>query len=191
MTTPEQNSPATTIGQGKYVIRRLATSPQAQKFIKATTENGGATMDLATSKLYGENGPEEAESVGAEPSVLTKRPIATHIYENQTTLSGEQFAHEYLRLRTHGAPGTAMGSWANGGRLEIDASRVFSDPKEASKAVVGRDQDASFDFRTFDDVPYSEHAKRIGSSKKQDKKQKNEVRIPSDAAPGDAKFRNE
>jgi hypothetical protein len=175
----------------KLVPLTLAHGKMAKKFIAATTQNGGATMDLATGKLYGENGAEEAEAVGAEPSTITNRPVATHIYEGQGTLSGYQFAHEYQRLKAHTAPGASMGSWANKGNLEIDASRVFSDPMEASKVVVDRDQDASFDFRKFDDTPYEEHAKRIGSTKPQNKKEKVEVRIPSEAVPGDDKFRNE
>jgi hypothetical protein len=183
MTSFDKNQVTVTPTQGNYVIRRLATSPGAQKFIDSTETNGGATMDLRTMKLYGENGPEEAESVGAEPSSLTGKPIATHIYESVPNISHQQFAHEFLRIQNQSHPGASIGSWKNDGNIEIDASRVFSDPMEASHAVVDRDQDASFDFRKFDDTTYEEHAKRIGSTKPQNKKAKTEVRIPPEGTP--------
>ena len=176
---------------GRYVLRRLETSPKAAKFIAATAANGGATMDLKTGKLYGEKGPEEAESVGAEPSVHTGEPIATHIYAGKNNISATQFAHEHIRLGNLADPDVAMGSWANNGNVEIDASRVFTNPKAASEKVVERDQDASFDFRNFENVPYEEHAKRIGSKKPQNKKAKNEMVITSDADLNTPKFRDE
>lgn len=190
MTSFEPNLSGVIPTQGQYVVRRLANSPQAAKFISSTEDNGGATMDLTTNKLYGENGPEEAESVGAERSIKTGKPVATHIYPNQTTLSGEQFANEYLRLKGHVAPGASMGSWQNPdtGNVEVDASRVYSDPLKASEAVVARNQNASFDFRNFSDVTYKEHAKRIGSKKRQRKQDKNEVTITPDVSPSSREF---
>jgi len=174
--------------QGKYVHRRLATGEMANKFIESTGENGGATMDLDTGKLYGPG--DKGEAVGAEPSVRTKEPITTHVYVGQPNLSGEQFADEYLRLKQHAIPGASIGSWAANRGLELDASRVFTDPVEASKAVVSRDQDASFDFNKMDETSYKEHAERIGSTKPQSKKDKKELLITSPDQVGTSEFRD-
>jgi hypothetical protein len=163
----------------------------AKDFSNKTEKYGGATMDLATQRVYN-GGVDEGHVVGAEPSEITGKRVTTHLYGEgmaHPALSMGQLNTEYKRLKRHvTAPGGAMGSWVNGGRVHMDASRVFADQDAAGRAVIARDEDASFDLKNLSDVTNAEHRQRLGVPGEQAKTNKAELEVPSQAYPGTSTF---
>jgi len=159
----------------------------------------GATMHLATGRVL-QPGKTPGHVVGAEP--MDGKPnsrIATHLYgagSSMPRLSIAQFADEAERIKgltTH--KDSSIGTWYSKDPkqihkgIQLDASRIFEDVDDAGRAAIARDESATWDNEAIDEISNETHRKRLGIPGTLKTKNKIEIRVPEDAAPGSKKFK--
>lgn len=146
------------IGRAKQAISNNTAA--AQRFVDATHEYDGATMNVHTGHLYeyGEN----VHMVGGHTG-QTGSKIPTHYYDRGSDsphLTAAQAHQERLRVlastgfgRGRGGRDVGVGSWIDretpeGTRkgVQMDATSIFHDRRQAEGATLHRNEDAMFNM---------------------------------------------
>lgn len=147
----------------KEEVRLLASKPaESQAFIDSTREHGGASMNLKTMKMAQEG--DTAYIVGKEPSRKTGKPVPTEFEDegkSNPSLSAQQFAKHYLRLRGEtNNPSAAMGSWVDEEAphkgVQIDLSAAYKRKPTAERKMVERNEDAVWDMKTMSPIRHED-----------------------------------
>lgn len=123
----------------------------AGRFVAATREFGGATMNPRTGHVFGAG--EDVHLVGGHPDPQTGQKIPTRYYDQgvgNPHLSVAQTHAERIRtlILTGSQKDSALGSWVDSKNprkgVQVDNSTIFRDRRGAEDATLARNEDAMF-----------------------------------------------